>query len=155
MAEIEKVIEQLKQLEHCITKSCDETCTYYEDDMYHCHYDISVEETVDEAIQTIRELQNDNDELFKKLFLVDCESCKAHYEDAIRELQKQIPKWHLCEEELPTDNIKNVLVCLKNGAVFQATWSIFRHTFRMVCRHGINEFYAENPVIAWYELPKF
>ncbi len=73
MAEIERVIEQLKQLEHCITKSCDETCTYYEDDMYHCQYDVSTEETVENAIQTIRELQSKSEEV--------CEWEKASEDD--------------------------------------------------------------------------
>lgn len=71
----------------------------------------------------------ENVELFKKLFLVDCESCKAHYDEAIRELQsnnigfqhtinelfeslkkadKQIPKWHLvAENDLPEEHICN------------------------------------------------
>lgn len=155
MAEIERVIEELKQLEHCITTSCDETCTYYEDDMYHCHYDVSTEETIDEAIQIIRELQEQKEHCIAKI-VIDKEQMQEIVDEKVSEIKKQIPKWHLVADgDLPKDNIKDVLVYLKNGATIQANWSIFGECFRIVCEHGIHEVYEDNPVIAWMELPKF
>lgn len=111
----DKVIEDLKQLKHCITKPCDITCSYYnaEDMICPCSYDVSSDVTIDNVIQTIRELQN------------------------------QIPKWHLCKDELPTEN-KYVLVVNKDNWVSTEIYcKATEHTWN-------SGFY-----IAWMELPKF
>lgn len=58
----DKVIEDLKQLKHCLTKPCDITCSYYnaEDMICPCSYDVSSDVVINNAIQVIRELQELN-----------------------------------------------------------------------------------------------
>lgn len=62
--------------------------------------------------------------------------------------------WIPCSERLPENIIKDCLVTLENGAVFQASYSDIGKEFRMICWHGIERFSEENKVIAWMPLPE-
>ena len=67
--------------------------------------------------------------------------------------QKSADGWIPCSERLPEEIIKDCLVTLENGAVFQASYSQIGEEFRMICWHGIERFSEENRVIAWMPLP--
>lgn len=62
--------------------------------------------------------------------------------------------WIACSERLPEDIVKDCLVTLENGAVFQASYSRIGQEFRMICWHGIERFSEENKVVAWQPLPQ-
>lgn len=61
--------------------------------------------------------------------------------------------WTPCEKELPKEVLKDCLVTLKNGAVFQALYSQITNEFSMVCSHDVKPFPKHNPVIAWRPMP--
>lgn len=73
--------------------------------------------------------------------------------EIVQEVAKEydwIPVW----QRLPEEIMKDCLVTLKNGAVFQAQYAKYNKEFRMVVPyHGIIRFHEDNPVIAWCELP--
>lgn len=51
--------------------------------------------------------------------------------------QPIVNTWVPCSERLPEDIVKDCLVTLENGAVFQASYSSIGQEFRMICWHGI------------------
>lgn len=73
----------------------------------------------------------------------------------IRELQEQNNWHLVKDGDLPSEISKHVLVKLKNGGVMYAVWSGVSKCFKSVCEYGVYGFYKDNPVIAWRELPKF
>ena len=76
---------------------------------------------------------------------------------AVNEVTKEytnsfIGRWIPVSERLPKDRMESCLVTLKNGAVFQAKYVI--NGFKMICSHGTEPFYENNPVIAWAPMPQ-
>lgn len=113
MAEIEKVIEQLEQLKFFNQRAGRELWNSKPTNIQNVDID-NAEKKLDEAIQTIRELQ------------------------------EQIPKWHLCEEELPKE-LEFVLTVDKDG----------RYEIGYKMYNWSNKEHKRIYPIAWTELPKF
>ena len=118
--DVEKVIEELKKTKMTGFLTIANTGNAELDSAYKMLGD-----SIDLAIQTIRELQEQN-----KWHLVK-------------------------DGDLPSEISKYVLVKLKNGGVMYAVWSGVSKCFKSVCEYGVYGFYKDNPVIAWRELPKF
>lgn len=121
----DKVIEDLKQLKHCITKPCDITCGYYnaEDMICPCSYDVPSDVAIDNAIQTIRKLHN------------------------------QIPKWYLVDDgDLPKID-EEVLFIDDFGEIFIGRLHVYDGVKRTWYANYLDD--RVKDVIAWMELPKF
>lgn len=146
MTDIEKVIEQLKQLEHCITKKCDITCQHYKEDILcPCNYDVSADVVIENTFQTIRELQEQNSTLWKaKEELSKFNNfCKS---------RGQISKWHLCsDEDLPNNNGDYLCYVIDDYGDYYYSVEPFK-TDGFLKQWSI---VSDIHVIAWMELPKF
>lgn len=180
MAEIKEVVEELRQLKHCLTKKCDITCSYYnaEDMICPCGYDVSSDVTIDNAIQTIRELQELNKGLSEtytsnSIYEIGYKKGASDMEKAkqiiIDKLKEQIPKWHYCNGEFPKESgyylvayhewtngdflpkYDDTRVCTMH---FQNSEQYVGWNYPMCCdERAEKDTYRE--VIAWSELPKF
>lgn len=82
----------------------------------------------------------------------EIDNLKQYRLDTVEE-QEAVNRWIPCSEKLP-DDIKDCLVTLENGAVFQASYSSIGQEFRVICWHGIERFSADNKVVAWQPLPQ-
>lgn len=159
MADIEKVIEFLEDDKIYLFKVA-ENPNYTDadrrkaDDLY-CD--------IKEAIQTIRELQeqinnlaNTIDENLKMATDIAYQKGASDMEKAkqiiIDKLQEQIPKWHLCSEELP--HVAEAVAAYTNEDVIKA----YRSSYGGEWRSWKDDTSLEElgfEIIAWTELPKF
>lgn len=99
-----------------------------------------------EAIQTIRELQNENAELHDSM-----QTLNIFHQETL----EQIPKWHLVADgDLPKP-YEYVLVYAKDGYVESDRITTIARIDNIGDWNEINENYFTLEVIAWMELPKF
>lgn len=148
MAEIEKVIDGLEQLKFFNQRGGRELWNNKPTSVQ--NEDINnAEKRLEEAIQTIREFQEQNGSFQKTINALMGQ---------IQEMEVQIPKWHLVADgDLPTTEqyiTNNGLFIVSDGNRVYSEWfDIYDN--KLFGEPTIERFRVDRCVIAWMELPKF
>lgn len=62
--------------------------------------------------------------------------------------------WKSVDDELPEPGATDLLVMLKNGAVFSARYSMGKEEFQESSSMGVRDFHEDNPVVKWMHMPE-